>query len=1505
MSPIQPVRRCLLLGVLLTASVTRAQWPDLRFQSIESDRLPEAAVHAVTQDSSGFLWIGTSDGLYRHDGYGLLRFDHRPDDPSTISASRIRALFEDSRGVLWVGSNGGLDRYRPESRTFEPWLADGGLPHPAVTSLAEDGRGRLWVGTKGGLLVMGTDRRPEATFGVEDGLSSEGITGIVVMGEEVWVSTHDAGLNRWRGEREFETYRLDLERPGSLPSDRLNTIYGDRQGRLWIGTYDRGLARLDPGTDRFVHYPKNLEDPRALQVTGVKCILQDEAGAIWVGTWSGGLSRLEDDGGFSHFRHDPDTAGTLADDRVLVLFQDRSGQVRVGTHHGLETFDPGSLAFTRFRTYPGRENSLVSNAVLCLTEDHDGRLWIGTYYGLSRWDPDSGVYTGFQANPDDPTALPNSGIFDLETDHEGTVWIGTGKGLQSFDASVEEFRTHGGDDDAVVELLPGSRGEVWVNRWEAGPSVLRPGSDRFEPVEVSLDSVEAMHESSDGTIWFGGHGGVVRLDPDGDAFQLVPAEDPSTELHVVSFFETADGRLWAGSPQGLVLVDGAAGRLGLPGRDGRPDGFLVAAGLSDRQGRFWMSSDRGIARLDAGSGEVTWFDEQDGLPAAAYASGAGLRGADGRLYFGGRGGVVAFHPEGLARHDYVPPVVLTGFRLFNQPVAISADSLLRADISTLDAMTLDHTHSVIAFEFSALNYRQPHRNRYAYRLLGFDDDWLQTDASDRKAVYTKLPHGTYTFQVRASNDDGVWNDDGASLRLVVLPPPWKTWWAYTLYGLAAMSAIAGVVGAQRRKFRHKQRELERERALTQSLEEANEKLREFDRLKDDFLASTSHELRTPLNGIIGMADSLLEGAAGELSEKARRDLALVVSSGKRLSSLVDDILDFSKLKHHEIALDAQPVDLQAATSLVIELIRPLLGTKSLTLESRLPEGLPPVLADENRLQQILYNLLGNAIKFTDSGRVEVLAAPIGEGDEAITVTIADTGPGIPLDQQERIFESFEQGEGGANRTYGGTGIGLAVTRQLVELHGGRIWVESSPGAGARFSFTLPRAEGEIGARHAPTDLLVRARPDLPEVEETSPRPSRPNGMRILIVDDEVVNLRVLSNHLTVAGYEVVTASGGDEALAAIEARGPFHLVILDIMMPRMTGYQVCRQIRERHPPQELPVIMLTAKNRVTDVVEGFDSGANDYLVKPFSRDELDKRLEMHLGLARVHQATSRFVPQEFLQTLHRDSITDVRLGDQIHGDMTVLFSDIRSYTTLAETMSPEENFGFLNRYLSQVGPEIEKHRGFINQYYGDGIMAIFPGLPDDALTASVRIQEVVRSFSQERASRGREPIRVGVGVHTGPLMLGIIGYEERMDAGVVADTVNAASRLEGLTRLYGSAAVVSQEVLDRSRDRLLHPVRFLDRVRVKGRSQVMEVFELLDAEPPELRELKQSTLQTYQKGLAALADGRFAEARELFETVLAASPDDGASRHHHQRCRDMLDEGVPEDWDGILTLDTK
>jgi len=726
---------------------------------------------------------------------------------------------------------------------------------------------------------------------------------------------------------------------------------------------------------------------------------------------------------------------------------------------------------------------------------------------------------------------------------------------------------------------------------------------------------------------------------------------------------------------------------------------------------------------------------------------------DGGIAIATGAGFALLDQAALERPGIDIPIVLTGMELFNRPVRLATDvssaiaeedMLLAQSITETNALALNHHQGMLTLSFAGLDFARPGELRYQYRLQGFDPDWLDTPARRRMATYTNLPPGTYRFHARAARRGGEFGPPGSPVTITVSPPPWRTGWAYALYALILGLVCFGVVRQLLRRERIQRQRAEREASI-------NERLRRVDQLREEFLANTSHELRTPLHGIIGLAESMNDGASGTLSANARQNLDLIIASGRRLSAMVNDILDFSSLKHDSMSLVQRPVDLRPLVDIVLALSQPLIGHKPIVVRNDVRADLPMAHADEARVLQILHNLVGNAIKFTDAGEV-VVDATIDGG--MLMVSVRDTGIGIAETDQARIFESFEQADGGITRRHGGTGLGLAIARQLVRLHGGTITVVSRPGEGAQFQFTLPMSTDAARAPDVihPATPRVDDRPDTEGTPDTSDAddavgmapPTR--DFTILVVDDDPINRRVLMNHLALDGYRLLEAADGAEALDRVRSESP-DLLLLDVMMPRLSGFDVCRTLREELPATRMPVIYLTARAQVVDIVAGFDSGANDYLAKPVARAELLARVRTHLALLdatrnlerKVHERTEALreanAALELLATL--DGLTRIanrrsfdRALDEVwtrHLDaqrcLSLLLFDIDAFKRFNDHYGHPRGDEVLIR-VAQAAAKLARGDGQLAARYGGEEFVLL--LPDaDARTARVMAEALL------------------------------------------------------------------------------------------------------------------------------------------------------------------------------------
>jgi len=1177
------------------------------------------AVNAIAQDARGVIWAGGQNGLARFNGSHFSLFRYSVNDPASISNSYVSAITSDSSGALWVGTHAGLNRYDPRTESFSRFdRLNAGLPADNINSLVF-AEGRLWIGTTQGLWSL------------------------------------DPAANR-------------AEEIAPLRGQDIRALAPGESGELWLGTLN-GLGLWQTQQAQFTWHGNRAFDVRALA--------RDERGNLWVGTFNHGLLRLKVDN--DEWRSFGKAAG-LAGQLIWALEYNARGELWVASElGGVSRFDPVAERFWPSTWHANKPASLASNKAKALKTDALGDLWVGLFpNGIDHASRFANQFCNYQGAEDDTGLTHRSVLSVLPSGAKaGDLWIGTEQGLNFFDASRGRFshflpepgapgRLQSG---AILALAPGETAdEIWVSAWGSGVYRYNSQSRLFRQIlarpgtaqALQTPYVWAMLRAQDGTLYLGGESGGLQIYRGGEQFEsFVPVAGDNRSISsafVRSLLQTRSGRLFVGTTAGLdeylpasqefihwlrdeqgefrfgasiiALFEGGDGTLWLGTQgaglirfdpnshafkvftqaDGLPSDF-VATINQDADGVIWVSTLRGIARLKAERFEA--LDKSLGPVGNNFNRNASVYMPDGQLWFGGVDGLTHFNPLTLMAEAASPGAVyLDGLRLLNKPQAIGS-SLLPYALDYVSEIVLGSDNPMVTIDFYALNYRAPQLNRFAYKLVGVDADFIDI-GNQRSATYTHLPAGHFIFQVKAADSLGQWHPQVKELHLTIKPAWWRSYWAFALYGILVFLVLWALW-----------RLLERRRDL-QHAQALNEKLRQLDQLKDTFLANTSHELRTPLNGIIGLAEALLEGAQGPVSDGVHKTLKIISSSGRRLSYLINDILDFSKLSKKDLQLNTRPLALRPLLESVLELVQPLIGDKPLVLFNEVPADLPNVLADPNRLQQILLNLIGNAVKFTPAGSVRVRAAVVGG---RIEIHVRDTGIGIEQKDMDAIFLEFSQVDSSDVRAQGGTGLGLAIAKRLVHLHGGQLQVISKPGQGADFYFSLAAAtdsaftdSGLPAAACGAMDINISTLEAPHASSNTLLYPEDIMGrFTVLVVDDDPVNRMVLTSILKLHQHRVVEVNSGQQALDLLSQDNDIDIVILDVMMPIMSGFETAMRIRVRYPVHLLPIIFLTAKNYSDDLVRGFVAGGNDFLTKPVSKQELLTRVTSHLRLLQINR----------------------------------------------------------------------------------------------------------------------------------------------------------------------------------------------------------------------------------------------------------------------------------------------
>jgi signal transduction histidine kinase/ligand-binding sensor domain-containing protein/CheY-like chemotaxis protein/HPt (histidine-containing phosphotransfer) domain-containing protein len=1081
-------------------TIHAAESPNFSFTPTAlSDQLSQKTVRQIYQDSTGYLWVVTQEGVGRFDGYQLLSFVHDSRKSDSLSSDNVRAVLEDNEKRLWVATDGGgLNLYNSAKQTFSTWKQGSNLAitpmSNQIRSMALDKLGHIWLGyNNGNFSRFNPNDMAFEHFDTRQLLPNlekdAAVTAIIEDGSNIWLATDGNGLLKLNNQNRKLT-RIHSNSTNALFSNRLTELFIDVQQRLWITSYDAGVSVLDPQRLKFTTFEHSDEQPNSLAANLVHTIYQDQRQRLWFGT-EAGASLWDGRTKFTTFKVDDG----LSDNKVLSILQDPSGLMWFGTYNGISK----SIEVPFEHIDRGLASKVILGFAETLSSTGERAIWVASYGGITRLNSKGEVQQVI--NKDSEPALRDARIMTVRGDNN-ILWFGSrngGLGRLNVDNMQIDYFVHDAENpkslsfNGVTSVFPDKEGNVWVGTFGGGLNYLAAGTNDFvhyrfdETNQRSLNSdrVLAVYQLVDGTIVVGTVLGINMLDPINLDFDRIEhqAEDfdsLSTEV-AWAFYQDPKAQLWVGTQGGglnkWMPQDFSALNNKFTHYDsfsGLPSSHIYAI-LNDDRGHIWLSSTAGLTRLNPDSGKVRHFDTSQGLKNSEFNFGAGFKDSQGFMYFGGNTGVVRFHPDDIKDSAVIPPVVLVRIKKLNEQVWFDVP------YQQLQSLKLDYKDYFISFEFAALDFNSPGLNEYRYKLEGLDPNWIELEHR-RLATFTSLPAGEYVLKVQASNNQGLWNTAGVALPLQVLPPPWKTQWAYSLYALLVLLIVLNFVWRYRRKRQLEMQQLveleEKVEERTKELVHANTQLEhameETDKArklaeqaskeKSDFLAIMSHEIRTPMNGVLGMTEVLL---SSDLKPKQQHFAQLVYRSGRLLLDLLNNILDFSKLEAGKATLESVPVDLEALLEEVCDLFSEAAYNKGLHINPILSaEPLPQVYADPARLRQIIANLTSNAIKFTERGEVNVsikrvdchnLSSEQGTSEviySGFVFCVQDTGIGMAPDRQQNVFEMFTQADASTTRKYGGTGLGLAICKQLTALMGGNLALQSNIGEGSRFSLEV-------------------------------------------------------------------------------------------------------------------------------------------------------------------------------------------------------------------------------------------------------------------------------------------------------------------------------------------------------------------------------------------------------------------------------------------------------------------
>ncbi len=1260
--------------ILIVLSTIKVDAQDISFRHLTiDDGLSQNAIPSIIQDRQGFIWFGTKDGLNRYDGYTFKIFQNDIRDSTSIASNYISTIFEDHYGIIWIGTlTGDLNYYQTASETFKRVkVADN---KNKITSITEDSSGNLWVGIEGNGLFCITHNKDLSQFASRhyffspdsSGISSNSISAVFIdFNGRLWIGS-SSGLDLFYPQsNSFKQYKIDTRSRNAPPfpaDNSVTSITQTKHNHLWLGT-PSGLVdfNIDNGDYRLFPHHYNVFRFGWGTIIDIKA---DPSGNLWLATPGGLMEFITDKKSYRYYTNNPLDPNTISYNAVSSLCCDKAGILWIGTPGaGINIYDPKANRFATFTRKRDDRSRITGFSVRAICEDNMGDVWISTEV-LYRWNRQTGELKSYETSSTRPDDFGNTGAWSIINDSKGILWFATSQGLFSYNPETARSRLYknntatksGPPQKEVYNVLEDNDGNMWIVTEHYVSKLIDSETGKFQNYKYNKDSFQnaALHpciyQDKEGMFWIGTERGLIKFNQKTGSFQkyLNNLSDPhSMNNDLIKSICPDPGYpekyLWIGTSGGLNRFNRIENTFkAYTTKDGLPNNVVYGI-LPDSKGNLWLSTNHGLSRFNPSSITFKNFDVHDGLQSNEFNTGGFYKSNSGEMFFGGIKGLNYFYPEKVKNNPFVPEIVITDCEIQNRSSENGSHEQIIIPAAGTAEITLSYIIDIIRFEFSALDFSVPEKNKYTYKLENFNDVWINA-GTHHSATFTQLPPGEYIFRVKGSNNDGVWNEKGASLKLIILPPWWQTWWAYLVYGILFLLGLYIL-----RRYELNRLQLKNQLKLEKV---ESDSLRNLDQIKTRFFANISHEFRTPLTLILGQIESVLTSGIGT---KEKGKLHIAIRNARRLLTLINQLLDISKIEAGSMELKAGQHNIVSFFKSLFYSFESLAESKKITLKFESVYENIPVVFEPDKIEKVFYNIVSNAFKFTPPyGEIRVNVNYLNSLEAEIR--IKDSGIGIPADRLPKIFNRFYQVDNSSTREHEGTGIGLALTKELIELHKGSISVSSVEGEGTEFIIHLPL--GDTKHQKEKSGITPPGKSTSPEITYDTFESVSTNNLKgmtkqseavknqeiILIIEDNK-DVRNYIKELTEGEYIVSEASNGEEGILRAREIIP-DLIITDIMMPKMDGYKLSQEIRNDKRTSHIPIIMLTAKAGLDDKIEGLETGIDAYLTKPFSAKELKVRIKnlilqrkelrkkfSQATIIKPSEVTSVSIDQEFLEKI--------------------------------------------------------------------------------------------------------------------------------------------------------------------------------------------------------------------------------------------------------------------------------